>query len=67
MIEKGADINDVNPSLSDDDILYLVHRGVKNFGEYNKIEKMWREWLQLARIELNSIMIPDLAGIIASY
>ena len=67
MVEKGANINIIWPSLLDDDILFLIHRGVNKFGKYSEIEQMWRTWLQITRIELNNILIPDLAGIIVSY
>ena len=67
MIENGANINYARSLLSDDDILYLIHRGVTKFGTFHKVEKMWREWLRVARTELNSIIIHDLASIIASY
>ena len=67
MIEKGADIDNADPSLLDNDILYLIQRGVIKFGKYDKIEKMWREWLRIARMKLNGIMIPDLVSIVASY
>ena len=68
MIEKGAFIN-TPPAmlLDDDDILYLIHRGVTKFDTYHEKEKMWREWLRVASMELDSIMIPDLACIASSY
>ena len=67
MIEKGADIDRYLSPLSDDDIIFLIHRGFTNFGIYTKKAQMWRTWLQVARIELNNILIPDLTGIVASY
>ena len=65
MIEKGADID--NSTLNNDDILFLLHRGVKRFGKYTKIKKMWNKWLQLVAIELKTIFIADLADIIMTY
>lgn len=70
MFEKGADINyldRMHPLITNDDILYLIQRGVRHFGKYDKKEKICRMWLLAARIELNSILIPDLANIVASY
>ena len=67
MIEKGANIAYSFIALTNNDILFLIQRGVTNFGRYSETEKMWRLWLQHARIELNTILISDLAGIVASY
>ena len=39
MIEKGANINTISLSLLDDDILYLIQRGIKKFGKYDRNRK----------------------------
>lgn len=67
MIENGANIDTSYPTLSNDSILYLMHRRITKFGKYAEIEKMWKMWLQIATIELNNVLIPDLAGIAAAY
>ena len=68
MIENGADIDNAVILFDKEDILYLVQRGNNiQFGKYDKIEKMWKQWLQITKIELDTIMIPDLVNIIASY
>lgn len=67
MAEKGADISNIHQPLSQDDILRLIHIGIKKFGKYEAIEKKWRQWLKVVRTELNTIMIPDLASIVVTY
>lgn len=64
MIEKGANIN--KEDLLDDDILYLMKRGVNSFGKYTKVCNYWKQWEIESRLNLSDLMIPDLVNIIVS-
>lgn len=67
LVEKGADINIANIKCDEEDILYLIKRGVTRFGKYTKLSEHCNLWLCVAKQELETIIIPDLAEIILTY
>ncbi len=67
LIIKGADINVSFPDLNFEDIYYLLHAGITNFGKFSNIalecKKFKQEFLNIAQ----EFFIKDVANIVSSY